>query len=81
MDVLDALKPRHAAIMDVVRFVIEDGEFVYLAHDLAEIGVAVIGFAGGLGPERGKEIIAQIVVVERRFGYVAQIDAVNVGEE
>ena len=35
----------------------------------------------GLGPERGKEIIAQIVVVERWFGYVAQIDAVNVGEE
>ncbi len=51
VDVLNGLEPRHARIVDVVRLVVEDGKLVDLADDLAEVGLAVGGLAGGLGPE------------------------------
>ena len=51
MDVLDGLEPGHARVVDVVGLVIEHGEFVDLADDLAEVGFAVGGLADGLGAE------------------------------
>jgi hypothetical protein len=81
MNVLNALEPGHAWVMDVVRLVVEHGEFVDLSHDFAQVGLAVRGLADRLCAERGQEVIAQIVVVERRLGHLAEIDAVNVGEE
>lgn len=62
MDVLDALEPGQAVVVDVVRLVIEHGEFINLAHDLAEIGVAVRGFADGLRAEQGQEVVAQVII-------------------
>ena len=81
VNVLDALEPRHARIVDVVGLVIEDGEFLNLAHDLAQVGIAVGGLADRLCPERRQEIVAQVVILKRRFRHVAQIDAVNVGQK
>jgi hypothetical protein len=82
VDVLDRLEPRHLGIVDVVRFVIEDGEFFDFPHDLAEVGFAVGGFSRGLRAEGiGEEIIAQVVVIQRWLGHVAEKDTVDVGEE
>jgi hypothetical protein len=67
--------------MDVVRLVVEHGEFVDLSHDLAQVGLAVGGLADRLGAEGGQEVVAQVVVVQRRLGHVAEIDAVDVGQE
>ena len=44
--------------MDMVRFVVEHSQLVNFAHDLAEIGLAVGGFAHWLGPERFEEVVA-----------------------
>ena len=81
VDVLDALEPRHARVVDVVGLVVEDGEFLDLAHDLAEVGFAVGGLADWLRAERRQEIVAQVVILQRRLRHVAEIDAVNVGQE
>ncbi len=81
MNVLNALEPGEPAIVDMVGLVIEHGEFIDLAHYLAEIGIAVVCFAHGLITERRQEIVAQIVIVERRLRHIAEIDAVNIGKE
>ncbi len=65
----------------MVRFVVEHCQFVDLAHQLAEIDVAVGGLADGLGAEGRKEVVAQIVIVQRRFDHVTEIDAVDIGQE
>ena len=41
MDVLDGFEPRHLRVMDVVGFVIEDGQLLDFPDDLAEIGFTV----------------------------------------
>ncbi len=51
MNVLDALKPRQSRIVNMMRLVIEDGEFVYIAHNLAQIGVAIGGLSHRLRTE------------------------------
>ncbi len=81
MNVLDRLEPGQARIVDVMRLVVEHGQLVDLAHDLAQIDAAVGGLADGLGPERGQKIVPQVVIVERGFRHLAQIDAVDVGQE
>ena len=81
VNVLDALEPGQAVVVDVVRFVIEHGEFIDLSHDLAQVGVAVRGLADGLGPEGGQEVVAQVVIFQRRFRHLAEVDAVNIGQE
>ena len=81
MDIADAAEPRHALVVDVVRLVVEDGEFVDLADQLAEVDLAVGRPAGRLRAERLQKIVAQIVVLERRLAHVAQVDAMDVGEE
>ena len=81
VDVLDGLEPGHARVVDVVRLVVEDGQFVDLADDFAEVDVAVGGLADGFWPERRKEIVAQVVVFERRLVQFAEKDTVDVGQE
>ena len=54
VDVLDGFEPRHPRVVDVVRLVVEDGEFLDLADDLAEVGLAVGGLADGLWAERSR---------------------------
>ena len=81
MDVLDALEPRHARIVNMMRFVVKHGQFVDLAHDLAEIHFAISRLADGLVSERREKVIAQVVIFQRRLRHFAKIDAVNVGEE
>ena len=68
-------------VVDVVRLVVEDGELVDLAHDLAEVGLAVGGLADRLRAERIEEVVAQVVVFERRIGHVAEEHAMNVRQE
>ena len=82
VDVLDGFEPCHARIVDVVRLVVEDGEFLDLAHDLTEVGLAVGGLAGGLLAERvRKEVVAQIVVLQRRVADFSEKNTMDVGEE
>jgi hypothetical protein len=81
MDILDALKPGHARVVDVVGLVIEDGQFIDLADDLAEVGLAVRRLADWLGPEGVEEVITQVVVFKRRLNYVPKIDAMDIGQE
>ena len=65
----------------MVRLVVEHGEFLDLADDFAEVGIAVGGLAGGFRAEGRQEIVAQVVVLQRGLGDVAEIDAVDVGQE
>ena len=37
--------------------------------------------ADRLCPEGGEKVVAHVIIVERRLGHVAEIDAMNVGEE
>ena len=48
-NVLNAFKPRHFGVMDVVGFVIENGQFVNVTHHFTQIHFAVGGFAHGFG--------------------------------
>jgi hypothetical protein len=81
VDVLNTFEPGHLRVVDVVRLVVEHGELVDIADDLAEIGFAVGGLAGRLETEGREEVIAQVIVVERRLAGVAKIDAVDVGQK
>ena len=81
MDVLDRLEPGHLRVVDVVRLVVEDGQFFDVADDLAQVGLAVGGPANRLGAERVEEVVAQVVVFERRVGDIAEKYAMDVGEE
>ncbi len=81
MNVLNGFEPGHFRIVDMVRFVVEDGEFLDFADDLAQIGLAVGGLADRLRAERREEIIPQVVVFRRRVGHVAKKDPVDVGQK
>ena len=67
--------------MNVVRFIVKDGQFLDFADNLAQVGLAVGGFAGRLRAEGRKEVIAQVVVLQRGIGHVAKKDPVDVGQE
>ena len=62
MDVLDALEPRHARVVDMMRFVVKHGEFINLAHDLAEIRFAISRLADRFFPEWRQEVVAQVII-------------------
>ena len=81
VDVLNGLEPRHLRVVDVVRLVVEHGQFVDFADDLAEIGLAVGGLADRLRAEGREEVVAQVVVFQRRLAHVAEKDAVDVGQK
>src|ERR1700683_981939 len=66
--------------MNVVRLVVEYGEFIDLPNDLAEIGSAVGRFSDWLIAKWGQKIVPKVIVVERGFGHVAKGDAMNVGQ-
>jgi len=48
MNVLDALEPCKAVVVNVVRLVVEDGQLINFADDFAQIDAAVIGLADRL---------------------------------
>ena len=48
MNVLDALEPCKAVVVNVVRIVVEDGQLINFADDFAQIDAAVIGLADRL---------------------------------
>ena len=82
MDVLDVLEPRHLRIVDVVRFVVEDGQFFDFTDDLAQVCIAVRGLASGLGTEGiSEEVVAKVVIFQRGLHHITEEDAVDVGEE
>ena len=81
MDVLNGFEPGHLRVMNMMRLVVEDGQFLDFADDLAEIRLAVGGLAGGLRAEWREKVITQVVVFQRRIGHVAKEDPVDVGQE
>ena len=81
VDVADAAEPGHALVVDVVRLVVEDGQFVDLADQFAEVGLAVRRLAAGPRAEGLQEVVAQVVVFQCRLAHLAEVDAVDVGEE
>ena len=64
-----------------MRFVVEHGEFFDFANDLAEVGLAVGGLADWLRAEGRKEIVAQVLILQRGLRHVANEDAVDVREK
>jgi hypothetical protein len=46
-----------------------------------QVGLAVVSAADRLGAERIEEVVAQVVVFERRIGHVAEEQAMNVRQE
>src|ERR1700722_9647258 len=81
MDVLDGFEPRHAAVVNMMSLVVEHGEFFDLADDFAKVGLAVRRFTGRLCAEGGEEIVAQVLVLQRRVADLAKKNAVDVREE
>lgn len=81
VDVLNALEPGQPGVVYVMGLVVKDGEFVDLAHDLAQVGLAVGGLSHRLGTEWSQKVVAQVVVFEGRFCDLARVDAVDVGQE
>ena len=51
VDVLNGFEPGHLRVMNMVGFVVEDGQFLDLADDLTKIGLTVGCLAGGFGTE------------------------------
>jgi hypothetical protein len=82
VNVLNGLEPRHLGIVNVMRLVIEDGQFLDFADNLAKVCLAVGGLASGLGSEGiGQEVVAEIVVFERWLPHIAEENTVDVGQE
>ena len=54
MDVLNRFGPGHPWIVNVVRFVVEDGELFHLSDDFTKVGLAVRVRPTGLGPKGRK---------------------------
>ena len=79
--VLDALEPRQAVVVNVVRLVVEHGQFVNFTNDFTKVNIAVGRPANRLGAKRRQEEVTQVVVLERRLRHVAQVDAMNIGKE
>ncbi|MBV6467578.1 MAG: hypothetical protein PGMFKBFP_02946 [Anaerolineales bacterium] len=78
VNIFDGFEPRQFAVVDVMRFVVDHDQFVNLAHDHAQIHFGFVGLACGT---RAEKIIFEIVVVERRGGFVSSVDAMDVGQE
>ena len=82
MDVLDGLEPRHALVVDVMCFVVENGQFLDLADDLSKVGVGGGGFSDRLRPEGLiEEIAPQIIILELRLADISEIDTMDIGQE
>ena len=64
MNVLNALEPGHSRVMNVMGLVVEHGQLVDLADDLAQIGLAIGRLAHRLGAEGIEEVVAQIFVIQ-----------------
>ena len=82
VDVLDGFEPRHLRVVDVVGFVVEDGQLANFADDLSEIRIAVGGLADRLGTERlAQEVFAEVFVFHRRFRHLAEKHSVDIRQE
>jgi len=64
VNVLNGFEPGHLRVVNMVRFIVKDGQFFNLSHEFAEISLAVGGFADWFGAERCKEIIAQVIIFQ-----------------
>jgi hypothetical protein len=58
--------------------VIENGQFLDVAHNHAQIDLAV---GGPAGRSRAKKVVHRVVVVHRRNGFIAGVNAVDVRQE
>ena len=78
VNVLDGLEPRQFVVVDVVRLVVQNRQFVHVPHDGAQVHV---GVGRGPGRPRPQKIVHAVVVVRRRRRVVPGIYAVDVGQE
>ena len=60
---------------------LKTASFFDFANDFTKIGLAVGGLADWLRAERIEEVVAQVLVFERRVGHFAEIDAMDVREK
>ena len=58
VDILNGLEPRHAGIVNVMRLVVENGQFLDLADEFPKIGLAVGRLSRRFRAEGGEEKIA-----------------------
>ncbi len=78
VDVFDGFEPCHARVMDVVRLVVQDHQFVNIAHYHAQIHLRVSG--GAAGPF-AQEVIHCIFIIGRSGNFVTGIYAVDIGQK
>ena len=78
MNVLDRLEPRHPRIVDVMGLIIEDGQFVNIADDRAQVDLRVRSSTSGALAE---EIVHRVFIVGGGRNIVARVDAVNVRQK
>lgn len=76
-DVLDVLEPRHALIVDVMGFVVQDDQIRHVADYLPHVNPCLIRLAGRTLAE---EVICGVVVLNARDVRVV-VHALDVGEE
>src|SRR4029077_14313003 len=78
VNVLNGFEPGHVGIVDVMSFVVEDGEFFDVANDDAEVD---LGVGGGSGGTFAEGVVAGVFVVGGGDGFIAGVNTVNVGEK
>ena len=81
VDVLNGFEPGHFRIMNVVCFIVEDGQLLDFADNFPKIGLTVGGLAEGPRTEGREKVIAQVVVIQRGIGHIAKKDPVDVAQE
>ena len=81
MDIADASEPSHSLVVDVVRFVVENGELVDLADQLSQVDLAVCRSAARAWAKGLEKVVAQVVVVRGGLCDVPEIDPMDVGKE
>ena len=78
VDVLNGFEPRQFVVVDVVRPVVQNRQFVHVPHDGAQVH---FGVGRRPGRPRPQKIVHAVVVVRRRRRIVPGIYAVDVGQE
>jgi hypothetical protein len=81
MNVLNRLEPRHPTVVDVMSFIVKDGEFLHLTDDFTEVRVAVGCLTCRRWAKGLEEVVAKVIILEGGLFYVTKIDPVNVRQK
>src|SRR3989338_10733107 len=75
MDILNGAKPRKLIIVDMVRLVIDNHQFINITDNLAEVYSRFIRFSNGFV---SKEIVRGIFIIKARLSHISLKYPMNV---